>query len=65
MAITVTLCRLARKLGEVMEVLQDKEVCVVSTVPLPPLEERFHSHLLLHMSWTNEAHQSCVYTNKQ
>lgn len=57
------LYRLARKLGEVMETLRDKEVDVISTVPLPPLEACFSNHLMLHMSWTEELHQSCVYSN--
>jgi hypothetical protein len=56
-------CRLARKLHEVMETLCDKEVIVISTVPLPPLEARFSNHIRLHMSWTEELHNSCVYAN--
>ena len=57
-------CRLAKKLGSVMDLLSDKKVYVVSTVPLAPLEGSFRSHLMLHMSWTQEAHESCVYSNQ-
>lgn len=56
--------RLARKVATLMEdALREKVVILVSTVPLDGLRPHFQKHMFLRMSWTEELHESCVYSN--
>ena len=61
---TSLLCRLSRKIEGLMDTLNDKQVYLVSTVPLPILKSRIVRHLMLHMSWTDEMHESCLYASR-
>ena len=55
------LCRMARKIRSLMDTLNEKEVYLVSTVPLSVLESYLVRNLMLHMSWTDQLHESCLY----
>ena len=57
-------CRLAKKVLEVMDALPQKQVLLLSTVPLALLEQNFIRHVMLRMSWTDELHQSCLYAGR-
>ena len=47
-----------------MDKLADKFVILISTVPLPSLQDRFSQSVLLRMSWSEELHESCVYASR-
>lgn len=53
--------RFGKKARAVMDKLADKEVIVISTVPLDALEDRFSTMVHLGMSWTDELHETSVY----
>ena len=56
--------RLARKTRMLMDKLADKFVILISTVPLPSLQDRFSQFVFLRMSWSEELHESCVYASR-
>lgn len=56
------ICRLTKKVADVMTALQPRKIHMLSTVPLPGLEKYFNGHLMLQMSWTEALHESCLYS---
>lgn len=52
---------MAKKIEELFEKLPEKEIYLVSSVPIKLLEHSFLKHIYMRMSWTEESHECCLY----